>query len=475
MTSSKNQILKRFCRHVYIFRMMQSGKPRDMISFFQTPTLHLETALRQYDEFLILILFQHQTILSAVGCFLEDAENPCVMLGSALEGCFLPKNLNNGKGNAVEFDFFVRLPTPVAGESAGTLQYTQLGRKPHQVLLKLSNPSIIESEYIGIERAMSNLKDSLLKKRKDGFYLKRNFMEAMEEKIQNSLCKVLVQKPAGMEMASRSDTGCSIGLQASLNVSFFKPITERLDMLPLDPDSWSGDAMTNAQMMWVNLTNWSLSCCSSGIFKVHLILECEWPADASVKWLQRERYWPSEKTVQKVARSPCYLHPLWHSEKEQLVDEEVMAFQMTFGVAEYLLFSETGPKERQCMVFLKAINEKYFLNSRVLSSFAIKMVFFWHLESTSLAVRQGMGRGELLVCLLDKLISFLNVNNLPHFFIPSVNLLEGLDADEVNNTLRQLKKVKRSMFDYLPSDLFQVKCSRTLNDDFVQKVLQFVN
>ena len=273
---------------MYIFRLVQNGKPWDMASLFQTPSkLQLEMALRQYDDFLVLILFQHQTILSAVKCFGEDTES--VLIGSAFEGCLLPKNLNNGKGNGVEFDFFVRLPTPMARESPGALQYMPLDGQPHQVLVKLSSPSILESEYLGIKNTVSNLSDSFLKKCKDGFYMKRNFMEAMEEKIQNSLEKVLVQKPGGMEMVSRCETEKnSEGLQASINVSFLKPITEHLGMLPLDPDTWSGDAMTNAQMLWVNLTNWSSSFCPTRIFKVHLVLECEWPADAKMNWLQRQ-------------------------------------------------------------------------------------------------------------------------------------------------------------------------------------------
>ena len=454
-----------------IFRLVQKGNPLDTTSFFQTPPLHLEMALRQYDDFLVLILFQHQTILSAVKCFGEDTES--LLTGSAFEGCFLPTKLNNGKGSGVEFDFFVRLPTPMARESPGALQYMLLDEQPNQVLVKLSNPSIFESEYIGLKNTVLNVSDSFLRECKDGLYLKRNFMEAMEKKIHNSLGKVFAQKPGGMKMVSRCETERnSRRLQASVNVLFFRPITEHLGMLPLDPDTWSGDAMTNAQMLWVNLTNWSSSIWPTKIFKVHLVLECEWPADAKMNWLQRQRYWPSEKTVQDIAQGSCYLHPLWN--KEEPIDESKMTFQMTFGVAEYLLFLETGPKERQCIVVLKAIKAKYFHDSQILSSFVMKVVFFWHLESTPLSERQGMGRGELLVCLLDKLVSFLNDKNLPDFFIPSVNLLQHFDAGDIKNTCKQVKRVKRNMLDYLPSDLFQVNCSKTLNDDFVQNVLQFV-
>lgn len=456
------------------FRLVY-GKLWTISSFLETPTLLLESALRQYDTFLVLILFQHQTILSVVKSFFEDTEWPCVMVGSAFEGCFLPKHLNTEKKVAVEFDFLVRLPLPIAGESTeSTLQYVSPSGKHHEVVLKLSDPSVLLSTYIGIENRATNGIDTFLSKAKDGF-LKINFMEAVEEKIKNSLRKVLEQKPGGMEMVSRRDTKYCVGLHPSLKVSFLKPITERLDMLPLDPETWSGDAMTNAQMLFVNLTNWGAPLWPVRIFNIHLAIQCEWPEDVRTKWLQRDRFWPSDSTVQKVATSSCYLIPLWENvRKDELIDKEVMQFQMTFGMAEYLFFSETGPKERQCLVILKSLKENYFIRSQIISSFTIKTVFFWYLQSTSLPMRQSLGRGELLERLLDDLIGFLNERNLPHFFIPSVNLLGTFDAEDINNTVKQLKEVKNNLLNYLCSELFHVEGSTLISEDFVNQVLCLV-
>ena len=402
------------------------------------------------------------------------------MVGSGFEGCFFPKHLDSEKESAVEFDFLFRLPTPLAGESTErTLQYVPRKGRP-QMVLKLLDPLMILSEYIGIEDRASNVEDTFLKKCEGGFYLKRKFMEAMEEKLKNSLGKVLVQKPGGMEIVSRSDTEACGGLSASLKVSFCRPITERLDMLPLDPDTWSGDAMTNAQMLWVNLTNWTSPFWPTRIFTVRLAIHCEWPKDARISWLQRNRLWPSETIVhcQMVVRSPCYLVPLWENpNKDQLLDnshKDVMEFQLTFGMAEFLLFSETEPKERQCMVILKSLKEKYFFSSQILSSFVIKTAFFWYLQSTSLPERQSLGRGELLETLLDNLIRFLSEDNLPHFFLPRVNLLEDFDVVDINNTVKQLKGVKSNLFDCLQVEFFQIECSASLNEDFVNKVMCFV-
>lgn len=85
-----------------------------------------------------------------------------------------------------------------------------------------------------------------------------------------------------------------------------------------------------------------------------------------------------------------------------------------------------------------------------------------------------MGRGELLVHLLDKLTAFLESNNLPHFFNPHANLLEGLNACDISSTLKELKRVQRNLLQYLTSELFQEEWLRANGDDLVKKVLQFV-
>lgn len=443
------------------------------------PTLSLELALRQYDDFLVYIHCQHQTILSAVKCFAEGTEWPCVMVGSAFEGCCLPRNLHRWEECATHFDFLVCLPTPKAGESTGnTLQYLQQNGRPHQVILKLSDPSIVFSDYIlgASDSVVSNLRGCchFLHECSDGFYLKKSFMETIEGKIKNSLGKVLAQKPGGMKMVARDSKENCTGPCASLRASFFKAINERLDMLPLDPDTWSGDAMTNAQMMWVNLTNWSTQFWPARTFNVYPAFQCEWPEDAKIMWLERDRFWPSEAIVQEIAQSYCYLLPLWNnSRNNHLANKEIMELQITFGTSEYLLFSETGPKERQCVVILKALIEKHSLNFQILSSFVMKTVLFWYLQSIPLSQRQGLGRGELLVRLLDNLICFLNEKNLRHFFIPSVNLLDSFDSVEISNALRDVKKVRRDLLDHL-SELFQLEGSKRLNEDFVNKVLSFI-
>ena len=299
-------------------------------------------------------------------------------------------------------------------------------------------------------------------------------METIEGKVKNSLGKVLAQKPGGMEMVARDSKENCTGPCASLRASFFKAINERLDILPLDPDTWSGDAMTNAQMMWVNLTNWSSQFWPARTFNVYPAFQCEWPEDAKIMWLERERFWPSEAIVQEIAQSYCYLLPLWNnSRNNHLANKEIMELQITFGTSEYLLFSETGLKERQCLVILKALIEKHSLNFQILSSFVIKTVLFWYLQSIPLSQRQGLGRGELLVRLLDNLICFLNEKNLRHFFIPSVNLLDSFDSVEISNALRDVKKVRRDLLDHL-SELFQLEGSKRLNEDFVNKVLSFI-
>lgn len=84
-------------------RMLMRRSLRDTSNF------PLELALREHDDLLVFILFQHQTTLSAIKGFFDDTEWPCDMVGSAFEGCFVPKHLESKREIANEFDFFLRL------------------------------------------------------------------------------------------------------------------------------------------------------------------------------------------------------------------------------------------------------------------------------------------------------------------------------------------------------------------------------
>ena len=432
-------------------------------------------ALREHDDLLVSLLFQHQTVLSSVKSFFEDTEWPCVMVGSAFEGCVLPKHLGSKGETAVEIDFLFRLPLAVAGESPKQrLQYVMLKQKPAEVVLKVSDRSVLSSNYIGIERKAENLMETFLSRRRSTCEM-GSFFEAMEENIIKPLGKVREKKPGGMEMVSRKDTQHCEGFYPSIRVSFCRPIIERLDeMLQLDPGTWSEDVLTNAQMLFVNLTNWCSALWPTKYFNCYLAIQCEWPKEARIQWIERERFWPSHSVVEEVARSSCYLLPLWENFTHTDERDHVMKFKMTFSVAEVLLFSETEPKEKQCIVVLKSLKEKYFLHSQILSSFSIKMVFFWHLQSTSLPERQSLGRGELLERLLHNFIGFLSEGNLPHFLIPEINLLENVDEAELIDTVKQLTKVKNSLLDCIHSELFHFKCTTGLNEDLANRILSFV-
>lgn len=144
-----------------------------------------------------------------------------------------------------------------------------------------------------------------------------------------------------------------------------------------------------------------------------------------------------------------------------------MEFKMTFSMAEVLLLLETEPKEKQCIVLLKSLKERYFIDCQIISSFSIKMVFFWYLESTSWHERQTLGRGELLEKLLNKFIGFLSERNLPHFFVPIVNLLDDFSTEEIRKTVKLLRNVKNNLLDSLGPELFQLKYTTLFTEDLV--------
>lgn len=126
--------------------------------------------------------------------------------------------------------------------------------------------------------------------------------------------------------------------------------------------------MTTKQMLRMNASTWSSS------FWFARVLVC-WPANKMEIWLQRQRQWLSMKTVQEIALTPCYQHPLWDV-TGPVKGEEVIAFQINFGRGKFLLFSEIGLKKRQCSRS-KSAKGKHSQDSKVSTSLSIKIVFFF--------------------------------------------------------------------------------------------------
>ena len=95
------------------------------------------------------------------------------------------------------------------------------------------------------------------------------------------------------------------------------------------------------------------------------------------------------KTVQEIALTPCYQHPLWDV-TGPVKGEEVIAFQINFGKGKFLLFSEIGLKKRQCNRS-KSAKGKHSQDSKVSTSLSIKIVFFF---SPGLRINNSAERQE---------------------------------------------------------------------------------
>ena len=154
-------------------------------------------------------------------------------------------------------------------------------------------------------------------------------------------------------------------------------------------------------------------------------------------YIQRPRHgWPSPKQLEFIKHLPMLLVLVGH--KLSRADEIPLQARLSWSLLEIFLISELPQKLKQAYIALKYAF-KYFIKimrgekkagdgrSHV-GSYHLKTVFLRYLERTPPAmVRSQLG---LILGLLYDLDSYLKAGQLPHYFLPTCNLLATVGLEE---------------------------------------------
>ena len=139
--------------------------------------------------------------------------------------------------------------------------------------------------------------------------------------------------------------------------------------------------------------------------------------------------WPTQHLIAKVKHSPCHFVPVGpklHQGKE---------WRLSFSVAETLLLRECGYGKVLVFICGKVILKHF----TVIATYMLKTAFLWMLES----VPENMWRLEktidLATSLIRRLLVYYAKDSLPHYFLPSHNLLN--DIPEVLRKIHQAQLV----------------------------------
>ena len=167
----------------------------------------------------------------------------------------------------------------------------------------------------------------------------------------------------------------------------------------------------------------------------------QWPKEAD-RWITRDRPsgWPDENLVKTVIADGCHLVPMSHP-RSRYPDVE---WSYSFSVAERTLARSLSDAQRQCYILLKTIVMQQLSHCSALCLHHIKTVFLWQCEKIPASEwSTDIGLAANFLWLLDELLQCAATRDLPHYFIPEVNLFDHIHPDFLQVIADSLVLIRR--------------------------------
>ena len=179
-----------------------------------------------------------------------------------------------------------------------------------------------------------------------------------------------------------------------------------------------------------------------------------WPSIAK-DWPERAAERLPAELVDNITSKGCYIvHK--HCNGVNLTPDHQdhnLDWRITFVEAESLLFNYHSSKEalKLCYVILKFVIKLYSAKIQttfpVLKSYHLKTVFLHFAEENRLynmdVIKTNDHLSDIFMSLLENYINALETKTLPHYFMPSVNILSQYSDEQINAGLQALKELQR--------------------------------
>ena len=197
-----------------------------------------------------------------------------------------------------------------------------------------------------------------------------------------------------------------------------------------------------------------------------LALSCDgWPLSAK-EWITRERTWPDEELVNKIAHGGFHIVPKSSSEGD---------FRLSFSFAETTLIKHWSPLQHKVMRSFKAVvkcHQSIWRSNikEIISTYHLKTIAFWHYEKTAQDSFTEETVVTHLVLLLQELAEALIKIELPMYFMPKVNLLK--DVEDYEDAVDTAEKIFHLSRDYVAITHTVVKLEKLDFNATLEKILK---
>ena len=184
-----------------------------------------------------------------------------------------------------------------------------------------------------------------------------------------------------------------------------------------------------------------------------------WPDNFGFEeFRNRKRKWPSKPEDVESIQQMVHIVPKWPPRLEEESDREY-CWRLSFSEAEIRLKSLFSDEEKRVYLLFKILFydhlKKIKINKKKMASYFCKTTMLWMMEEegSELCKKAVL---EAIQMLFRKLKQFLDNGNIPNFFYPSNNLIEGYPQGLITECSTIAGNISQRPLEYLPSNFNEV-------------------
>ena len=193
---------------------------------------------------------------------------------------------------------------------------------------------------------------------------------------------------------------------------------------------------------------------ASAAWDVATVIRIKWWPDVAREWIFRDRNWPSQLFVTKMTKMAYLI--------TKPSDEQKSTLEMRYSFAhlERELVLKRSSDQGYIYLIFKSMFYKWVkpIDSETISSFVAKTIMFWASEKYPPDSKMWQKASSIyaVTYLFRELLSALEKNHLPYYFIPCINVIE-----KVNDTLRmkltsKIEEILCNTERFIPTDVSKV-------------------
>ena len=178
-----------------------------------------------------------------------------------------------------------------------------------------------------------------------------------------------------------------------------------------------------------------------------------WPHEAA-GWVIRTRIWPPQDIIQSIVDKGCQLVP--RSSPGGDIHSE---WRLSFSGPEAVLAQLRSKEQQQAYYFFKILFYRYLKGvkssegGKALYSYIMKTTMMWACEEILPEDPVWTSLESSVQVLLFKLLGGLEVGCVPHYFIPEINLLQGVGEDVKDRCIATISRLQNNILMTAPFDM----------------------